>query len=144
MHFDGTFEVKAPREKLYNLLMDPNQVSSCMPGFKGIEITSPEDYTIVLKVGVAFIKTEVKMHMLVKEAQSPSHAKLVGSGVSSSGNLDMEVTADLAEENGQTTMKWAAEANVSGKLASMGQRMITGQAEKIIKNMFDCLKTKVA
>ena len=144
MHFDGTFEVKAPREKLYNLLMDPNQVSSCMPGFKGIEITSPEDYTIVLKVGVAFIKTEVKMHMLVKEAQSPSHAKLVGNGVSSSGNLDMEVTADLVEENGQTTMKWAAEANVSGKLASMGQRMITGQAEKIIKNMFDCLKAKVA
>lgn len=144
MHFDGTFEVNAPRDKLYGLLMDPNQVSSCMPGFKSIAITTPEDYTIDLKVGVAFIKTEVKMHMLVKEAQAPSHAKLVGNGVSSSGNLDIDVTADLTEQDGHTTMKWSADANVSGKLASMGQRMITGQAEKMIKSMFDCLKTKVA
>ncbi len=142
MHFEGTFDVKAPKEKVFSILMDPNQISKCMPDLQKLDVKSPDDYTAVVKAGVSFIKGDFNLHFLTADKSPPNHAKLTAHGTGIGSTVDMDMVMDLADVTaGGTSMKWSADAKIGGRIASVGQRLINGQAEKIIKNLFDCLKT---
>ena len=142
MHFEGTFEVKAPKEKVFSIIMDPNQISKCMPDLQKLEVKSPDDFTAVVRAGVSFIKGDFSLHFLTVEKTPSSHAKLTARGSGIGSTIDMETVMDLSDvAAGGTAMKWSADAKIGGRIASVGQRLINGQAEKIIKQLFDCLRT---
>ncbi|MCL4518083.1 MAG: carbon monoxide dehydrogenase subunit G [Thaumarchaeota archaeon] len=144
MHFEGTFNVKAPKEKVFSMMLDPNQISQCMPDLQKLEIKSPDDFIATVKAGVSFIKGDFTLHFTTVEKTPPTHAKLVARGNGIGSTVDIEMLTDLADvEGGGTSMKWSAEAKIGGRIASVGQRLINGQAEKIIKNLFECLQGKL-
>ncbi|MDA4127722.1 MAG: carbon monoxide dehydrogenase subunit G [Thaumarchaeota archaeon] len=140
MHFEGEFSVKAPRKAVFEFLTDPKRISACMPDLQSLEVKSPDDFTAVIKAGISFIKGDFKMHFTTVEKQPPSHAKLLARGSGMGSTIDLETTMDLAEADGKTNMKWLAEARVGGRIASVGQRLLSGQAEKTIKQLFGCLQ----
>lgn len=144
MNFDGTFEVNATSEKVFKTVMDPNEVASCIPGFKSLNIISPEEYSVVVRVGIAFIKGDFNIKFKVVEREENKHAKLSGNGQGLGGTVDLEAIMDLSEVGGKTKMDWKADARIGGKLGSMGQRLIGGQAQKIIKELFENLEKKVS
>src|SRR5487761_396319 len=144
MHFDGTFNVKASREKVFATSLDPNQISQCMPDLQKLDIKSQDDFTAVVKAGVSFIKGDFILHFTVAEKTPSTHAKLLAHGTGIGSTVDLETLMDLGDlEGGGTAMKWVAEAKVGGRIASVGQRLISGQAEKIIKQLFECLQGKL-
>lgn len=145
MHFEGTFYVKASKDKLFNFLMDPSQISKCLPDLRKIDIKSSDDYTAVVRAGISFIRGDFTLHFTVAEKQAPIHAKLISHGTGIGSSVDLTTIMDLADSSGGgTDMKWQAEVNVGGNLASVGQRLIGGQAEKIMKQLFDCIEHTVA
>lgn len=143
MHFEGNFEVKAQRQKVFDLLMEPKKISACMPDLQKLEVKSPDDFTAVIKAGVGFIKGDFTFHFTIPEKTSPSHAKLIGRGTGIGSTVDLQTILDLEETKKGTMMKWSAEALVGGRIASVGQRLLNGQAEKIIKQLFACLQKQV-
>ena len=144
MNFDGTFEVNTTSERVFTTVMDPNEISSCIPGFKSLNIVSPDEYSVVVKAGLAFIKGEFNIKFRVVEKENNKHAKLTGIGQGLGGTVDLEAVMDLSETDGKTKMDWKAEAKVGGKLGSMGQRLIGGQAQKLIKELFENLEKKLS
>jgi len=143
LHFDGTFEVKARRSTVFGFLLDPQKISGCMPDLQRLEVKSPDDFIAVVRAGVSFIKGDFTMHFTATEKNPPSHAKLVARGTGIGSTVDLETTIDLTESEGGTTMKWEAEVLVGGRIASVGQRLLTGQAEKIIKQLFGCIQKQL-
>ncbi|MDG6996932.1 MAG: carbon monoxide dehydrogenase subunit G [Nitrososphaerota archaeon] len=144
MRFEGTFNVKAPKEKVFSMMLDPNQISQCMPDLQKLEVKSPDDFTATVKAGVSFIKGDFTLHFTTVEKTPSTHAKLAARGNGIGSTVDMEMVTDLEDaQGGGTTMKWAADAKIGGRIASVGQRLLSGQAEKIIKNLFDCLQGKL-
>jgi uncharacterized protein len=143
LHFDGTFEVKAPRSAVFGFLMDPQKISACMPDLQKLDVKSQEDFVAVIRAGVSFIKGDFAMHFTTVEKDPPAHAKLVAHGTGIGSTVDLETIIDLEESGGGTTMKWAAEARVGGRIASVGQRLLSGQAEKTIKQLFGCLQKQL-
>lgn len=143
MHFEGTFTVKAPRERVFEFLLDPKKISSCLPDLQKLDVKSDEEYMAIVKAGISFIKGEFTMNFKVVEKQPPTHAKLVARGSGIGSTVDLETVMDLTESSGNTTMKWSAEARVGGRIASVGQRLIGSQAEKIVRQLFDCVKSKL-
>jgi carbon monoxide dehydrogenase subunit G len=142
LHFEGTFDVKAPKEKVYSIIMDPNQISRCMPDLQKLEVKTADDFTAVVRAGVSFIKGDFSLHFVTVEKTPPTHAKLTARGSGIGSTVDMETVMDLSDSgSGGTSMKWTADAKIGGRIASVGQRLLNGQAEKIIKQLFDCLKT---
>ena len=122
--------------------MDPNQISKCMPDLQKLEVKSQDDFTAVVRAGVSFIKGDFSLHFLTVEKTPPTHAKLTARGSGIGSTIDMETMMDLSDvAAGGTAMKWSADAKIGGRNASVGQRLINGQAEKIIKQLFDCLRT---
>lgn len=144
MHFDGTFNVKAPKEKVFSMVLDPNQISQCMPDLQKLDVKSQDDFTAVVKAGVSFIKGDFTMHFTVVDKTPSTHAKLLSHGTGIGSTIDLDTIMDLSDAaDGGTAMKWQAEAKVGGRIASVGQRLISGQAEKIIKQLFECLQGKL-
>jgi carbon monoxide dehydrogenase subunit G len=143
MHFEGNFDARAPPARVYSALMDPNELSACMPGFQRADVKSPGEFTVVVKAGVSFIRGDFTIKFSLAEAREPTHAKLLGRGAGMGSVVDIEATMDISEvAGGGSSMKWSAEARVGGKIASLGERLLEGQAEKIIREMFACLRAK--
>ena len=124
--------------------MDPNQISKCMPDLQKLEVKSPDEFIAVVKAGVSFIKGDFTLHFTETDKTPPTHAKLVGHGTGIGSTVDLDAIMDLADSAASgTTMKWSSDAKIGGRIASVGQRLLNGQAEKIIKGLFECLQQKL-
>ena len=143
MHFDGSFEVKAKKDVVFDFLLDPKKISGCMPDLQKLDVKSPDDFTAVVRAGVSFIKGDFVMHFTTVEKNPSNHAKLVAHGTGIGSTVDLDTVIDLEESGNGTTMKWSADARVGGRIASVGQRLLNGQAEKIIKQLFGCLQKQL-
>lgn len=144
MDFEGTFETDASLQTVFSFVMDPEKLSSCIPGLKQMEKHSQDEFTVLVRAGIAFIREDFTIKFKVLESKPPSYAKLSGNGSGKSGTLDIIAEMNLSEEGGKTLMQWKATANVGGKIGSMGQRLITGQAQKIINEMFDGIRAALS
>lgn len=144
MDFKGEFEVQTSREAVYSFVTDPEKFSSCVPGFKSVDIKGPDEFSMVVKMGVAFIRGDFSIDMKFQDKKENEHARVSGSGKGLGGNIDLDAVFDLTDRDGSTVMTWTASALVGGKLASLGQRVMNRQAEKMISELFDSLKSALS
>jgi uncharacterized protein len=144
MEFTGTQTVAAPIEKVWAFLFDVNNVASCAPGFQSLEVLEDEHWKAVVGVGVGAVKFKFTMDVTRPEMQPPdlmivkARGKAPGSAVDMQG--DMHLTALDGE---QTRMDWKATVTVSGTIASVGARLLSGTVQRLTGQFFDCLKTKL-
>ncbi len=144
MDFSGNFELDTSMENIFDFVMDFDRLAPCIPGLKKLDKISDKEFTVLVRAGIAFIKEDFNIKFTVVEATRPNHATLKGNGTGKSGTVDLTAIMDLSESGGKSTMKWSASAVVGGKIGSMGQRLITGQAEKIINQMFAGIKEQLS
>ena len=144
MHFEGTVQINAPRDKVWAFLIDPNQVGSCGPGVESIEVTDDTHFKAAAKVGVGFISARFVVNMELVDLEAPDKANIKAHGQAPGSAVDATATMNLSDgEGGGTQMDWLADVNISGTLASVGARLIEGTANKMIGQTFDCIRTKL-
>ena len=144
MHFEGTVEIAAPRDRVWAFVTDPNQVGTCGPGVESITVVDDSHFKAVAKVGIGFISARFQTDMSFAEMDPPNQAVIKAHGQAPGSAVDataqMTLTDGLA---GMTTMTWSADVNLSGTLASVGARLIEGTAQKMIGQTFDCMRAKL-
>ncbi|MFQ6011369.1 MAG: CoxG family protein [Nitrososphaerales archaeon] len=144
MHFDGKFDVKADKQKVFDFLLDPNALASCLPDLQKVDVISQDEFKVTVKVGISFIKGTMDMTFKVTERDPPNHAKLQARGTGVGSSIDMTTGLDLVDgPDGGTSMNWTADANVGGMIASIGQRLLNNGAEKMVTQLFDSIKTNL-
>jgi carbon monoxide dehydrogenase subunit G len=144
MHFEGTVQINAPRDKVWAFLIDPNQVGSCGPGVESIEVIDDSHFKATAKVGVGFISARFVVNMEFVDLQAPDKANIKAHGQAPGSAVDATAAMNLSDgEAGGTQMDWQADVNISGTLASVGARLIEGTANKMIGQTFDCIRTKL-
>lgn len=144
MHFEGVFTVSSPKEKVFAVVTDPNQMARCMPDLRKLEVKSADEFVAVVGTGISLVKGDISLHFRTLEKAPSDRAKIVAHGTGLGSAIDVEMVTELSDgDGGGTTMKWAAEASVSGMLASLGQGMIKSQSERIIRQLFECLRSKL-
>ncbi|HEU5205338.1 MAG TPA: carbon monoxide dehydrogenase subunit G [Candidatus Limnocylindrales bacterium] len=144
MHFEGTVQINAPRDKVWAFLIDPNQVGSCGPGVESIEVVDDSHFKATAKVGVGFISARFVVNMEFVDLEAPDTANIKAHGQAPGSAVDATAAMNLSDgEGGGTQMDWQADVNISGTLASVGARLIEGTANKMIGQTFDCIRTKL-
>jgi carbon monoxide dehydrogenase subunit G len=144
MHFEGTVQINAPRDKVWAFLIDPNQVGSCGPGVESIEVVDDTHFKATAKVGVGFISARFVVNMEFVDLEAPDTANIKAHGQAPGSAVDATAAMNLSDgEAGGTQMDWQADVNISGTLASVGARLIEGTANKMIGQTFDCIRTKL-
>ena len=144
MQFSGTVDIKAPRDKVWAFLIDPDQVGSCGPGVESIEVIDETHFRAKAKVGVGFISARFVVDLELAEQDPPSKAVIKAHGQAPGSAVDATATMSLGDgDDGATRMDWSADVTISGTLASVGARLIDGTANKMIGQTFDCIRTKL-
>jgi uncharacterized protein len=144
MKFEGTLEIRAPRERVWAFLMDPNLVGSCGPGVESIEVVDDTHFKAKAKVGIGFISARFVVDAEIAETQPPERAVIKAHGQAPGSAVDGTATMTLRDgTDGGTVMDWAADVLIGGSIASVGARMIEGTANKMIGQTFECIRTKL-
>jgi carbon monoxide dehydrogenase subunit G len=144
MHFEGTVQIDAPRDRVWAFVMDPNQVGHCGPGVESIEVIDDTHFKATAKVGIGFISARFVVNLEFAEITPPEAATIKAHGQAPGSAVDATAQMRLSEgENGSTTMDWSADVSIVGTIASVGARLIEGTANKMIGQTFDCMKSKL-
>jgi carbon monoxide dehydrogenase subunit G len=144
MKFEGTVEIRAPRDRVWAFLMDPNQVGACGPGVETIDIVDETHFKARAKVGIGFISARFVVDMEIAERTEPDRAVIRARGKAPGSTVDATATMALRDgADGATTMEWAADVMIGGRIASVGARLIEGTANKMIGQTFDCIRSRL-
>ena len=142
MHFEGTVQINAPRDRVWAFVIDPNQVGQCGPGVESIEVIDDTHFKATAKVGVGFISARFVVNLEFVDLDAPNAATIKAHGQAPGSAVDADARMELSDaDGGGTTMDWSAEVNIAGTIASVGARLIEGTANKMIGQTFDCMKT---
>ena len=136
MKIEGSYTFNAPRQRVWEVLLDPKVMAQCMPGCQSMNEVAPDQFEAVMKVGVASVKGTYKGKVSIKDKQPPSHYVLSGQGSGGPGFMQGDVAIDLDEARGQTVLKYSTDAKVGGLIASVGQRMLNGVAKMMVDQFF--------
>jgi uncharacterized protein len=133
---EGSYRFKAPRNRVWEVMLDPKIIAQCMPGCEGLTEVGPDQYEATMKIGIAAVKGTYKGKVTIKDKQPPSHYVLSGEGSGGPGFMQGEVAIDLEEKDGQTLLKYNADAKIGGLIAGVGQRMLGGISKMMVDQFF--------
>ncbi|MFQ5852433.1 MAG: CoxG family protein [Candidatus Binatia bacterium] len=136
MKIVGSYRFKAPREKVWQVLLDPKIIAQCMPGCEALREIGPDQYEASVKIGIAAVKESYKAKVSIKEKQTPSHYVLSGEGSGGPGFVQGDIVIDLEEKDRETLLKYSTDAKIGGIIAGVGQRMLGGVAKMIVDQFF--------
>jgi 2-furoyl-CoA dehydrogenase large subunit len=136
----GTATVDAPREKLWAMLLDPQALLAVVPGAHGIEKASETRFRAEVTLGIGPVKGRYKAEIDLSDLDPPQAVTLTGTAQGGLG-FGRGVGRLTLEELGpsRTALHYSYEANIGGKVASIGGRLLDGAARVIIGQFFEAL-----
>jgi carbon monoxide dehydrogenase subunit G len=143
MLLDGKYELEAPRQKVWEFIIEPSKIGKCLPDLKSLEVESEDKFLALIRVGVGPIKSDFKFRMEILEKEPASRLRLKAVGTGSGGNIIVDTTIELGEIPTGTELSYRSDVNVGGMMASLGQRLISDTAEKIVAGIFECIKKQM-
>ena len=146
MIIEGKFTVKAPIELLWDTLLDPETLSSCIPGAEKIERLDEKTYDCVIKQKVGPISVRFKFINTLVKLDPPNHVEMEGEGedISKAGRFTQKTIIDLKKiEGNEVEISYRCNANIVGKLAMFGDRILKAKAKKLEADFTAALKEKL-
>ncbi|MCZ6807327.1 MAG: carbon monoxide dehydrogenase subunit G [Deltaproteobacteria bacterium] len=142
MKFAGEYRFEAPIAEVWKALLDPVVLAAVMPGCEKLELV---DDTYVgelnIKVGPVQGKFQGKVNLSDVEEEKGYTMKVDGRGAP--GFVKATAAIKLTPEGDATKMEYDADAQVGGRIASVGQRLIDASAKAIIKESLEGLNANV-
>ncbi|MFW6448949.1 MAG: CoxG family protein [Halobacteriota archaeon] len=145
LEFTGEQRLERSPEELWPYFTDPDVLAECAPGCKSMELVEPHRLEVTMAVGVGSVKPEFDVDVLVTESTFPSVLSMRAIG--HAPRNEFEMTADMAlepAEEGGTDVTWAATADVSGTIASLGGRALKSVTKRLVNRFFDDLEAIAA
>jgi 2-furoyl-CoA dehydrogenase large subunit len=140
----GTVDLPATPEAVFAVLLDPKALANVIPGCHALEETAPNQYRADVTVGVGMIKARFEAHIGLSEIDAPHRLRLAGAGISPLGSARGNGLVELAPRESGTRLSYDYEAQVSGKVAAVGGRMLEGAAKVVLKQLFESLGRQAA
>jgi hypothetical protein len=138
MDMTGEYRIAAPRETVWRALNDPEMLKQCIPGCEELQKTSPTEFTAKVVAKVGPVKATFTGVVKLSDLDPPKGYKISGEGKGgAAGFAKGGAEVNLEEVDANTTiLHYKAQANVGGKLAQIGSRLIEGTAKKMSDDFF--------
>jgi len=137
MDFTGRYPIPAPPQAVWNALLDPAILKACIPGCERLEKVSDSEFAATATLKIGPMKATFKGNVTLSQMEPPHRLILTGEGQGGvAGFAKGEAEVLLEAQDGGTLLSYTAKANVGGKLAQIGQRLIDGVARQIADDFF--------
>src|ERR1700712_5208349 len=138
MEIAGTQLIPAARLAVWDALNDPAVLKRCLPGCESVERTSAEEFKVIVAAAIGPLRARFNGVLRMTEAQPPQSCVMVFEGQGGAVGFGQgAATVALREaEGGTTELAYTAKAQVGGKLAQVGSRLIDSVAKKMSDDFF--------
>jgi carbon monoxide dehydrogenase subunit G len=143
MNLDATYVFHAPVDKAWDLLMDTTAIGECLPGCRGLQPIGNDRYEVELGVAIAAIAGNFKGTVALEDKVPPQSYTLVIDGTGRQGFVKGHARVTLVADGGDTQVHIAAQADVGGMMARVGQRLLEGVARTTMDRFYACLAKRV-
>lgn len=150
MVIEGSFTVAAPIDKLFDFMLKPESIMTCVPGTESVRIIDDTTYECVVKQKVGIITAKLKFVNKMTKIEKPTHIEIEGEGedVTKLGHFKNNTSVDLKEVSpGMVEVTYKSDVSIVGKLAMFGDRIMRAKAKDtekaFTKNLQEKLKTLV-
>jgi uncharacterized protein len=144
MILDGEYVFQGPRERVWELLLDPEVMAKAMPGAKRLVRVDEGRYEGVIRIGIGPVTAaEWRLMVTISDTVPPERYLM---GVDSQGPVGFTrgtATVNLHDEAGTTRMAYRAELQIGGRVASVGQRLLDQVAKLLTRQGLEALSREL-
>lgn len=137
MDMTGEYRIPAPRQKVWEALNNPDILKQCIPGCETIEKQSDTEMTATVRAKVGPVSARFGGKVTLSDLDPPNGYRISGEGTGGpAGFAKGGATVKLSDDGDGTRLNYSVEANVGGKLAQIGSRLIDATARKMADDFF--------
>jgi uncharacterized protein len=137
MNMTGEVQLPASRETVWAMLNEPAVLKSCIPGCESLDKDSDNGFRAVATIKIGPVKARWKGKVRFSNLDPPNSYRISGEGDGGVGGFAKGgAKVSLANKDGGTLLSYNVEAQIGGKLAQLGQRLINSVAKKTADDFF--------
>jgi carbon monoxide dehydrogenase subunit G len=144
MDLTGEYQLAAARQQVWAALNDADVLRRCIPGCKELEQKSPSEFAAIVALKIGPVSATFKGSVNLEDIDAPNGYRIVGQGNGGVvGFAKGGATVRLADNGGGTLLSYIAKAEVGGKLASLGGRLIQSTSKKLADQFFSAFANEM-
>jgi carbon monoxide dehydrogenase subunit G len=137
MTMTGEVQLPAAKDTVWTKLNDADVLKACIPGCEELEKLSDTEFKAVAVSKIGPVKARFKGNVHLTDLDPPNGYRISGEGDGGvAGFAKGGATVALADKDGGTLLTYNVEAQIGGKLAQLGQRLVNGAAKKVADDFF--------
>lgn len=137
MKMDGSYDLPADREAVWAALNNPDILKACIPGCESFEVSGENQFAAVAMAKVGPVKARFKGDVELTDLDPPNSYRIAGQGSGGvAGFAKGGAEVALADGETGTVLTYTVDAQVGGKLAQIGSRLVNGAAKKMADQFF--------
>jgi len=144
MNLSGTYVFAGPRQRVWDLLQDPDVLAKALPGTERLARTAEDRYEGVMKVSVGPV-TAAKFDVVVVlgDKVEPERFTMQIDGKGAVGYTKGSASVALADHAEGTEMTYTSNVQVGGKIAAVGQRLLESVGKMMMKQALEALQREL-
>lgn len=137
MDMNGEYRIPAPRQRVWEALNDTETLGRCIPGCESIEKTLDNTMSAVVQAKVGPVSARFTGNVTLEDIDPPNGYTIRGEGKGGvAGFAKGTAKVSLADDGDGTLLTYAVDAQVGGKLAQVGARLVAGTVKKMADDFF--------
>jgi carbon monoxide dehydrogenase subunit G len=146
MNLSGEITVRAPRQAVFDAVRDARFFAACIEGVRDLVETDATHYTARFETRLAYMSFRFDVAVELTRVEPPARieAKLEGTPIGVVGRLSARSDTTLAEVGGETTIRYAIELALTGKLGAIGRPVLTAKAKEMERQFTERLRAAFA
>lgn len=145
MKIVGLQNIQANQQKVWDALFNPEILKNCLPGCESVEMVNSNLFKVAITMTIGPLKAKFLGTLTVQDAQAPNHCTLIFEGQGGAiGFGKGSAKVDLKSTPEGTELAYEAQANVGGKLAQIGSRLIDSVAKKLSDDFFKAFNHEIS
>ncbi|MGN6460527.1 MAG: SRPBCC family protein [Pseudolabrys sp.] len=137
MTMNGEYLLPATKEVVWQKLNDAETLKACIPGCEELNKTSDTSFEATASIKIGPVKARFKGKVDLTDLDPPNGYRISGEGSGGvAGFAKGGATVKLEDKDGGTLLKYDVDAQIGGKLAQLGQRLVNGAAKKVADDFF--------
>jgi hypothetical protein len=143
MDLSGSYTFNAPPARVWDLLMSPDAIASCLPGCDRFEPDGPDRYRARMSVALGAIMGSYEGVVTLSDKVPLTSYRLTGEGQGRPGFVSGTSTVTLRADGDRTVVEVSATVQTGGTIARAGHRIIGSVSKLMLDRLFGCLAAKV-